>query len=117
VAIDIKTLGNLFSLVTGVETDEKAMLTATARIYNVERAFLVREGMTRKDDVLGGKWGSEPIPDGPCKGERIDPEKFDKLLDEYYQVRGWDSMGIPTAATLSALGLEDIAEEIKKRDQ
>jgi aldehyde:ferredoxin oxidoreductase len=117
VAIDIKTLGNLFSLVTGVETDEKAMLTATARIYNVERAFLVREGMTRKDDVLGGKWGSEPIPDGPCKGERIDPEKFDKLLDEYYQVRGWDSMGIPTASTLSALGLEDIAEEIKKKDQ
>ena len=69
--------------------------------------------MTRKDDVLGGKWGSEPTPDGPCKGERIDPEKFDKLLDEYYQLRGWDLMGIPTASTLSALGLEDIAGEIR----
>ncbi len=113
--IDVKSLAGLFSLATGVEMDEKAMLTAAARIYNVERAFLVREGMTRKDDVLSGKWGSEPIPDGPCKGERIDPEKFDKLLDEYYQVRGWDSMGIPTAATLSALGLEDIAEEIRAK--
>jgi aldehyde:ferredoxin oxidoreductase len=112
VAIDIKTLGELFSLATGVEMDEKAMLTAAERIYTTERAFSVREGMTRKDDVLGGKWGSEPTPDGPCKGERIDPEKFDKLLDEYYQVRGWDSMGIPTASTLSALGLEDIAREI-----
>jgi len=112
VAIDIKDLAYLFSLATGVEMDEKAMSTAGARIYNVERAFLIREGMTRKDDVLGGKWGNEPIPDGPCKGERIDPQKFDKLLDEYYQVRGWDSQGIPTASTLSALGLEDIAEDI-----
>jgi aldehyde:ferredoxin oxidoreductase len=115
-AISINDLAYLFSLATGVEMDEKAMSTAAARIYNVERAFSVREGMTRKDDALGGKWGSEPIPDGPCKGERIDPEKFDKLLGEYYQVRGWDSMGIPTASTLSALGLEDIAEEIRTKD-
>jgi len=117
VAIDVKTLAELFSLATGVEMDEKAMLTAAARIYNVERAFSVRQGMTKKDDFLGGKWGNEPIPDGPYKGERIDPEKWDKLLDEYYQVRGWDSMGIPTASTLSALGLEDIAKEIRTKDQ
>jgi aldehyde:ferredoxin oxidoreductase len=113
VAIDVKTLGKLFSLATGIEMDEKAMLIAAARIYNVERVFSVREGITRIDDLLGGKWGNEPIPDGPYKDEKIDPEKFDKLLDEYYQVRGWDSMGIPTVATLSALGLEDIAEEIR----
>ncbi len=114
-AIGIKILGELFSLAPGVEMDEKAMSTAAERIYTVERAFLVREGITRKDDVLGGKWGNEPTPDGPLKGERLDPEKFDKLLDEYYQVRGWDSMGIPTASTLSALGLEDIAEEIRNK--
>jgi aldehyde:ferredoxin oxidoreductase len=113
VAIDVKTLGKLFSLATGIEMDEKAMLIAAARIYNVERVFSVREGITRIDDLLGGKWGNEPIPDGPYKDEKIDPEKFDKLLDEYYKVRGWDSMGIPTVATLSALGLEDIAEEIR----
>ncbi len=97
--------------------DEKAMSTAAERIYAVEKAFLVREGMTRKDDVVGGKWNSEPIVGGPAAGERIHPEKFDKLLDEYYQLRGWDSMGIPTASTLSALGLEDIAEEIRTKSQ
>ena len=95
--------------------DEKAMSTAAERIYTVERAFLVREGITKKDDVLRGKWGNEPVPDGPFKGEVIDPEKWDKLLDEYYQVRGWDSMGIPTASTLSALGLEDIAREVRTK--
>jgi len=114
-AMDIKDFTNLFFLATGVEMDEKAMSAAAARIYNIERAFSVREGVDRKDDVLGGKWGNEPIPDGPCKGEQIDPRKFDKLLDEYYQVRGWDSQGIPTAHTLSALDLEDIAEGVNNR--
>ncbi len=114
-AMNIKDLADLFSLATGVEMDEKAMTTAAERIYTVERAFLVREGIGRKDDVVGGKWGSEPIADGPSAGERIDPDKFNKLLDEYYQLMGWDSMGIPTEATLSALGLADIAEEMRRR--
>jgi aldehyde:ferredoxin oxidoreductase len=97
--------------------DEKAMTTAAERIYTVEKAFLVREGMNRKDDIIDGKWGSEPIVGGPSAGERIDTKKFDKLLDEYYQLRGWDSMGIPTTATLLALGLEDIIENIKTMSQ
>jgi aldehyde:ferredoxin oxidoreductase len=112
IAIYTRDLANLLSLATGVEMDEKAMITAAERIYAVERAFLVREGITKKDDVLRGKWGNEPVPDGPLKGEMIDPEKWDKLLDEYYKVRGWNSMGIPTVSTLSALGLEDIAKDI-----
>ena len=115
--INIEDIAGLFSLATGVDMDEKAMSTAAERIYTVERAFLVREGITRKDDTLNGKWNSEPIVGGPSTGERIDPEKFDKLLDEYYQLRGWDSMGIPTASTLSALGLEDITEEIRPQGQ
>jgi len=114
-AMNIADLAGLFSLATGVEMDEKAMTTAAERIYTVERAFLVREGIDRKDDVIGGKWGSEPIADGPAAGERIDPEKFNKLLDEYYQLMGWDSMGIPTDSTLTALGLADIAEAMRQR--
>ena len=113
--IGIKDLAELFSLATGVAMDEKAMSTAAERIYAVERAFMVREGMDRKDDIPGGKWGNEPVPDGPHKGDRLDPEKFNKLLDEYYRLRGWDSRGIPTASTLSALGLDDIAEELSPK--
>lgn len=113
-AVDIRDLADLFSLATGIEMDEKTITEAANRIYTVERAFLVREGITRKDDILAGRWGSEPIPDGPLKGERIDPDKFNKLLEEYYKLRGWDSMGIPIAANLLSLGLKDVAEELKK---
>lgn len=113
-AITIKDMADLFSLATGVDMNEETMWTAANRLYTVEKAFLVREGLRRKDDALAGKWGNEPVPDGPCKGERIDPEKFSKLLDEYYQLRGWDEEGIPTSVTLSALGLENIDPEMQQ---
>lgn len=114
-ALNIADLATLFSLATDVDMDEKAISTAADRIYTVEKAYLVREGITRQDDALKGKWGSEPIVGGPCDGERIHPDKFDKLLDEYYELRGWDRNGIPTAATLSSLGLDDVNEDIKHK--
>jgi len=113
--INIEDVAGLFSTATGVEMDEKAITAAAERIYDVEKAFLIKEGITRKDDALIGKWRSEPIVGGPCDGERIHPDKFNKLLDEYYQLRGWDDNGMPTAATLSALGLEDVNEDIKHK--
>ena len=113
--MNMEDLAGLFSLATGVEMDEKAMAATARRIYTVERAFLVREGIDRKDDMIGGRWGSEPIADGPAAGERIDPEKFGKMLDEYYQLMGWDKMGIPTDETLSTLGLSDIINEMAQR--
>jgi len=66
-------------------------------------------------DKIHGKWEHEPISGGPCDGERIHPDKFDKLLDEYYELRGWDKNGIPTAATLTALGLEDVNQDIEPK--
>ena len=56
----------------------------------MERAFLVREGMGRKDDHLIGQWATEPVPLGPYQGERIDEKKWEGMLDEYYELRGWD---------------------------
>lgn len=113
-AITVKDMADMFSLATGVDMDENTMWITADRGYTLERAFLVREGIRRKDDLLHGKWGNEPIPDGPCKGERIDPKKFSKLLDDYYQLRGWDSEGIPTSDTLLALGLQNIDAEMQR---
>jgi aldehyde:ferredoxin oxidoreductase len=108
-------LFSLFSLATGIEMDEKTMLTAAERVYNVERAYGLRMGMDRKDDVLIGKWATEPVPNGPYKGEMIDPEKWQIMLDEYYQLRGWDKNGIPTPERLKKLGLEDVIKKISKK--
>ena len=113
--ITLQAISSLFSMATGIEADEKSMMTAAERVYNVERAFLVRMGTNRKDDVLVGKWAAEPVPSGPHKGEMIDPEKWEVMLDEYYRLRGWDKNGIPTPDKLKELGLEDVIEKIIKK--
>ena len=113
--ITLQTLSSLYSMATGIEVDEESMMTAAERVYNVERAFLVRVGTNRKDDVLVGKWAAEPVPTGVHKGETIDPEKWKVMLDEYYRLRGWDKNGVPTPDKLKELGLEDVSETLSKR--
>lgn len=84
------------------------------RIYNLERAFNVREGVSRKDDQLPYRVTSEPIPSGPSKGMYCSPEEFHSMLEEYYHLRGWDENGIPRAEKLQALGLEEIYLDLQR---
>ena len=111
----LKDAAELFRAVTGMDMGEEDLIRAAVRMRDLERAFWVREGYTRKDDHLQGKISKETVPDGPYKGERIDPEKFEKMLDEYYQLRGWDiRTGIPTREKLLADGLEDVVADLEK---
>ncbi len=82
------------------------------RIYNLERAFNCREGVTRKDDQLPFRAGHVPIPSGPSKGMYCPPEEFQAMLDEYYRLRGWNANGIPTKEKLQALGLEELIQDL-----
>jgi len=106
-------LTELYTLATGVNADEKHMMMVAERIYNIERSFACREGFGRKEDHLIGKWADEPVPNGPYKGERLDPEKWEIMLDKYYMLRGWNSNGIPGRKKLTELGLESVADELE----
>jgi len=111
--IGLEEMIRLLEVVTGVSLDKEAMLRVAERIYAVERAFLVREGIRRKDDVLMGKQAREAVASGPFKGERLDPERFQQMLDQYYELRGWDkTTGIPLPDRLEELGLSDIARDL-----
>ncbi len=86
------------------------------RIYALIRAFWVRElqeNWTREMDYPPGRW-FDPLPEGPLAGTKLDKEKYDQLLSEYYNQRGWDERGIPTKSALTKLGLEDVASELEK---
>ena len=89
-------------------------MNISERLHNIERSYSCREGFDRKDDRLIGKWANEPVPNGPNKGERIDPEKWEEMLDDYYRLRGWDEKGIPSRKKLQELGLEDVASSLEK---
>jgi aldehyde:ferredoxin oxidoreductase len=92
------------SAVTGYEYTPEQLMEAGERIYNLERLFLIREGMGRKDDRVPERF-HEPWKYGFQKGSNIDEDKFQRLLDEYYGEHGWNGQGIPAAATLDRLGL------------
>jgi aldehyde:ferredoxin oxidoreductase len=77
------------------------------RIWNLERLFNVREGMRRADDLPPCRLLEEPISTGPAKGERLDKERYEQMLTEYYHLRGWDpDTGVPTREKLHELGLD-----------
>ena len=109
-----ETVIGIFNDVTGMDLSlEQAKVTAE-RIWNVIRAFGVREGLRRSDDTLPKRFLSEPIPDGPSKGMVITEDVLEKMKDEYYTLRGWDTdTGIPLPEKLYALDLPDIAEDMR----
>jgi aldehyde:ferredoxin oxidoreductase len=44
-------------------------------------------------------------------------ENADKMLDEYYELRGWDANGLPTKAKLEELGLGFVLEGRRTADR
>ena len=101
----------LFSTATGVEVTEEELDMIGSRIYNLERAIMVREGRTRKDDESVIPYFQKPDRAGIC----LDVEKFKKLMDEFYILRGWDpKTGWPKRETLEKHGLGDVADMLKK---
>ncbi|RLI28158.1 aldehyde ferredoxin oxidoreductase [Candidatus Bathyarchaeota archaeon] len=102
-------LSQLVYYVTGLEISSEKLQACGERIYTLERMFNVREGFTRKDDYPPQRYFEEPLPDGLpiVRGKKMDREKYEKLLDAYYELHGWDREGIPKPETLRRLGLEE----------
>jgi len=100
--------------VTGWSLNLPEVESLGERIYNLERAFNCREGVSRKDDNLPRRVANEPIPSGASQGMYCPPQEFNGLLDEYYRLRGWDANGIPSAEKLKELGLEEIIRDLRK---
>jgi len=95
-----------YNACTGRETTPNYMKTAAEQIRTLERLFNIREGLTREGDTLAERMFTEPLKDGPWKGEVLEKEKFGEMIDVYYSIRGWDQDGKPRQETLKSLGLE-----------
>lgn len=102
----------MINAVTGWNVTLNELERLGERIYNLERAFNCREGVTRQDDTLPLRVTQQPIPSGPSQGMYCPPEEFQALLDEYYSLRGWNANGIPTAEKLQDLGLEEALKDL-----
>lgn len=79
-----------------------SLVEAGERIWNLERQFNMDAGLTGKDDTLPKRMLKDAAKTGPAKG-RVN--ELDKMLPEYYQLRGWTTDGVPTPETLDRLAL------------
>ncbi|MGB5612488.1 MAG: aldehyde ferredoxin oxidoreductase C-terminal domain-containing protein, partial [Sedimenticolaceae bacterium] len=78
------------------------MLEVGERIWNLERDFNLRAGMTADQDTLPKRLLKDAANVGPAKGRVND---LGKMLPEYYELRGWTPEGQIKAETRSRLAL------------
>jgi aldehyde:ferredoxin oxidoreductase len=123
----------IYSAVTGKETDEEGLDKLGERIFNLQRAIRLREGWEgRQGDRLLDAFYEIPLESARfnpnClvpgkkgepssrKGTVVERDKFEKMKSEYYELRGWDvPSGLPTMAKLQELELADVASDLSKR--
>lgn len=110
--VDVGQL-ELVNTITGFNMDLSEFLRAGERVYNLSKAFNIRQGFGRKDDKLPDRFFNDKILYGPTEGETLSKSVFEKELDRYYDVRGWDQEGRPMKNTLRRLGLENICKEVE----
>jgi aldehyde:ferredoxin oxidoreductase len=105
--IDLEDMAELYSSATGIEKNADDLRLMTIRQLNLEKVFNIRHaGFDRTDDLPTHRDLNEPIPTGKLKGWHIDKSKWNKMLDHYYELQGWDTAtGFPTKQTLDKLGI------------
>jgi len=107
---------DLLNSATGWGLDVGRFRQSGERIYNLIRAFCVREGITRQSDTLPRRLMEDPLPGGPAEGMVIEEETLEKMKDAYYGFRGWDQeTGKPTPEKLKELGLDDLIGDLWER--
>lgn len=101
-AIGLPEISSMLRTATGINATDEEILKAGERIWNLERMFNIKAGFTAADDTLPPRLLKEPLQSGPAKGKVVDLEK---MLPEYYEVRGWGADGVPTAEKLQDLSI------------
>jgi len=114
VGIGIELQAAALSAGLGQEVSVEELVDTASRIAAQERAFAVREGLTREDDTLPKKLINYKMP-GTWPEDRLDAPSLEGMKDDYYAAMAWDKeSGVPTRETLESFGLHDVAESLEK---
>ena len=116
--LDITDFVELINSGMGIDLSEEDLMEHYAPLgRNMEKAFnSLHTPMSRNDDMPPKRFMDEGVQSGPYKGHRIDKNKFNHMLDEFYRLWGWDvQTGMQTRTGLTNLGLEEIAGKLAKQ--
>ncbi len=100
-AFSIEDYADLLSAASPLSVSGRELLQIGERIWNLERLFNNREGFSVKDDCLPPRF-SAPLPEGGSRKRVVDLEK---MLPEYYTLRGWNNKGEPIKSRMKQLDL------------
>ena len=93
-------------VVTGWDVTMNEVLQIGERATNMARIFNIREGFSRKDDVLPERL-FQPLENGALEGHAIPRKEFEQALTQLYQFKGWNPLnGNPTKERLEKLSLD-----------
>lgn len=101
-ALDAHDYADLVTAATGIDMDAAALLLVGERIWNLQKLFNLKAGLSRTHDTLPERLLSQPLAEGAPSGRVWDPAP---LMDEYYHARGWDDAGVPSLQKLQELEL------------
>lgn len=90
----------LLSSVTGWDVTGEELERTAKRIVLAKRAFNVREGWTPADDWLPERFLSQPLQMASGRSATLTPERLRAMIDRYYEARGLEADGRPTAEQL-----------------
>lgn len=115
-ALEPADYAQLTSTALGISLSEEEIMFIGRRGANLEKAFnTIHSNLDRKDDYPPRRYMEEPIKYGPYAGHKCDREKWDEMLDRYYELHGWDKKtSWQTRNCLIELGLEDIAAKLEQ---
>lgn len=108
---------DFYNACSGRNLSEQDMLKVGERTWNIEKSYNTRCGATRSDDMIPKRFFEEPLKGGGANGGAVvDRGKFEAILDEYYDDRGYEKKtGLPKRETLERLDLKDIADDLAIR--
>ena len=108
---------NMVSAAMGWEITGKDLMLIGERIHNVGKAFnTLHAGFSRRHDYPPERLMKEPIKSGPTKGDYLDRDEWDKMLNKYYELHGWDKKtGWQTKECLHSLHLKEIVKDLFPR--
>ena len=115
-AVENEDLAEQLSAAMGVEMTAEELQWRGQRSYNLEKMFnTLHTEFGRKDNYPPQRYFEDPITQGPFKGSVCDRREWDKMLDKFYELNGWEKeTSLQTPECLEFLKMQDFAEILKK---
>jgi aldehyde:ferredoxin oxidoreductase len=115
-ALEVSDYVALLNSTMGLSLSEEELMGVGKQSRNLEKAFnTLHTNLGRQDDYPPRRYMEESVKSGPYKGYRCEREKWDEMLEEFYELQGWDKeTGLQTRKGLEELEIEDIAKKLEK---